>query len=235
MAPNGDVAVDSEGGGVLALRDTDEDGKPDETEMFGSDPGHGIAFQACASEPEAERLSCMEVGILTTSVVYSEQLAQPESLPDTTGVELPDTTQGEPADTGRVARDVAVMALPRGRDAVCARGSHLRRRPGCCVSKGQPFILAHALLSYRCDDEPRLDVEPSLSRRGHMSESNSSVVSIVAIVAILIMVGLAIYFFMFRSSNDASLEIDITGAMSEMVPDPEHPMPAGLAFVSLPG
>jgi len=48
VAPNGDifVAIDSEGGGVLALRDTDGDGKPDETAMFGSDPGHGLAFAA---------------------------------------------------------------------------------------------------------------------------------------------------------------------------------------------
>ena len=47
VAPNGDVfvAVDSEGGGVLALRDTDGDGKPDETATFGSGPGHGIAFR----------------------------------------------------------------------------------------------------------------------------------------------------------------------------------------------
>lgn len=58
----------------------------------------------CPSEPEAERLSCMEAGVLAMSVVYSERLAQPESLPDTTGVELPDTTGGEPADTGRVTR-----------------------------------------------------------------------------------------------------------------------------------
>jgi stearoyl-CoA desaturase (delta-9 desaturase) len=47
VTPNGDVfvAIDSEGGGVLALRDTDGDGKPDETTTFGSDPGHGIAFR----------------------------------------------------------------------------------------------------------------------------------------------------------------------------------------------
>lgn len=47
IAPNGDifVAVQSAGGGVLALRDTDGDGKADETAMFGSGPGHGIAFQ----------------------------------------------------------------------------------------------------------------------------------------------------------------------------------------------
>ncbi|MBW3554288.1 MAG: PQQ-dependent sugar dehydrogenase [Gemmatimonadetes bacterium] len=47
VAPNGDVfvAVDSDGGGVLALRDTDGDGKPDERAMFGSDQGHGIAFR----------------------------------------------------------------------------------------------------------------------------------------------------------------------------------------------
>jgi glucose/arabinose dehydrogenase len=38
------VAIQSDGGGVLALRDTDGDGKADETALFGSGPGHGIAF-----------------------------------------------------------------------------------------------------------------------------------------------------------------------------------------------
>ena len=48
VAPNGDVfvAVQSPGGGVLALRDTDGDGKADQTAQFGSAPGHGIYFQA---------------------------------------------------------------------------------------------------------------------------------------------------------------------------------------------
>jgi glucose/arabinose dehydrogenase len=47
VAPNGDifVAIQREGGGVLALRDTDGDGKADETAAFGADPGHGIAFR----------------------------------------------------------------------------------------------------------------------------------------------------------------------------------------------
>lgn len=47
VAPNGDifVAIQSAGGGVLALRDTNGDGKADETAMFGSSSGHGIAFQ----------------------------------------------------------------------------------------------------------------------------------------------------------------------------------------------
>jgi hypothetical protein len=58
----------------------------------------------CPFEPEAERLSCMEAGTLAMSVVYSERLAQPQSLPDTMGVEPPDTTGGEPADTGSVTR-----------------------------------------------------------------------------------------------------------------------------------
>lgn len=48
VAPNGDVfvAIQSPGGGVLALRDTDGDGKADQTATFGSSPGHGIYFQA---------------------------------------------------------------------------------------------------------------------------------------------------------------------------------------------
>lgn len=47
VAANGDVfvALDSEGGGVLALRDTDGDGKADETARFGTTRGHGIAIQ----------------------------------------------------------------------------------------------------------------------------------------------------------------------------------------------
>lgn len=46
VAPNGDifVAIQSAGGGVLALRDTDGDGKADQTAQFGSSPGHGIWF-----------------------------------------------------------------------------------------------------------------------------------------------------------------------------------------------
>jgi glucose/arabinose dehydrogenase len=48
VLPSGDifVAVQSEGGGVLALRDTNGDGKADQTATFGSAPGHGIAYQA---------------------------------------------------------------------------------------------------------------------------------------------------------------------------------------------
>ncbi|HEX8904989.1 MAG TPA: PQQ-dependent sugar dehydrogenase [Longimicrobiaceae bacterium] len=48
VAPNGDifVAIQSPGGGVLALRDTDGDGKADQTATFGSGPGHGIWFEA---------------------------------------------------------------------------------------------------------------------------------------------------------------------------------------------
>jgi glucose/arabinose dehydrogenase len=47
VAPNGDVfvAIQSEGGGVLALRDTDDDGRADETALFGSATGHGIAYR----------------------------------------------------------------------------------------------------------------------------------------------------------------------------------------------
>lgn len=69
-----------------------------------------------------------------------------------------------------------------------------------------------------------------------MSDENSSVVSIVGIIAILILVGFAIYFFMIRSGgDDADLEIDITGAVSEVVPDQQPPMSAGLSVLSLPG
>jgi len=48
VAPNGDVfvAIQSAGGGVLALRDTNGDGRPDQTATFGSGPGHGIYFNA---------------------------------------------------------------------------------------------------------------------------------------------------------------------------------------------
>jgi hypothetical protein len=52
-----------------------------------------------------------------------------------------------------------------------------------------------------------------------MSDENSSVVSIVGIIAILILVGFAIYFFMMRSGDDADIEIDITGAVTEVVPE----------------
>jgi len=48
VAPNGDVFVanQSPGGGVLALRDTDGDGKADETRQFGTSPGNGIYFRS---------------------------------------------------------------------------------------------------------------------------------------------------------------------------------------------
>ena len=48
VAPNGDVFVanQSPGGGVLALRDTDGDGKADETAQFGTSPGNGIYFRS---------------------------------------------------------------------------------------------------------------------------------------------------------------------------------------------
>ncbi|HEU0053499.1 MAG TPA: PQQ-dependent sugar dehydrogenase, partial [Longimicrobium sp.] len=48
VAPNGDVfvAIQSAGGGVLALRDTTGDGKPDVVAQFGSGPGHGIFYRA---------------------------------------------------------------------------------------------------------------------------------------------------------------------------------------------
>lgn len=95
VAPNGDVfvAVDSEGGGVLALRDTDEDGKPDETEMFGSDPGHGIAFQEpylyFATEERVERF-----------------LMSSESLTPVDGPEV--IVSGMPDDGDHVTKSIAV-------------------------------------------------------------------------------------------------------------------------------
>ena len=48
VAPNGDVFVadQSPGGGVLALRDTNGDGKADETTRFGTNPGNGIYFRS---------------------------------------------------------------------------------------------------------------------------------------------------------------------------------------------
>jgi glucose/arabinose dehydrogenase len=48
VAPNGDVFVadQSPTGGVLALRDTDGDGKADETARFGASPGNGIYFRS---------------------------------------------------------------------------------------------------------------------------------------------------------------------------------------------
>jgi glucose/arabinose dehydrogenase len=48
VAPNGDVflADQSPGGGVLALRDTNGDGKADEAVRFGTSPGNGIYFRS---------------------------------------------------------------------------------------------------------------------------------------------------------------------------------------------
>jgi len=49
VAPNGDVFVADQtpgGGGVLALRDTDGDGKADQTARFGTRPGNGIYFKS---------------------------------------------------------------------------------------------------------------------------------------------------------------------------------------------
>jgi glucose/arabinose dehydrogenase len=48
VAPNGDIFVadQSPGGGVLALRDTNGDGKVDETARFGTSPGNGIFFKS---------------------------------------------------------------------------------------------------------------------------------------------------------------------------------------------
>jgi hypothetical protein len=48
VAPNGDVfvAIQSVGGGVLALRDTDGDGKADQTARFGTSSANGIYFKS---------------------------------------------------------------------------------------------------------------------------------------------------------------------------------------------
>src|SRR6476646_9518996 len=49
VAPNGDVFVADQspgGGGVLALRDTNGDGKADVTARFGTSPGNGIYFRS---------------------------------------------------------------------------------------------------------------------------------------------------------------------------------------------
>jgi len=48
VAPNGDVFVANQSapGGVLAFRDTDGDGKADQTAQFGTTPGNGIYFKS---------------------------------------------------------------------------------------------------------------------------------------------------------------------------------------------
>jgi hypothetical protein len=68
-----------------------------------------------------------------------------------------------------------------------------------------------------------------------MSDSNSSVVSIVGIIAILVMVGLAIWFFMFRQGDSAELQIEITDPTTEVIPDPPDPTPVALSFTPIPG
>lgn len=48
-----------------------------------------------------------------------------------------------------------------------------------------------------------------------MSESNSSVVSIVGILAIILLVAIALYFFLIAGNGgDADIEIDLPGASS---------------------
>ena len=97
VAPNGDVfvAIDSDGGGVLALRDTDGDGKPDETETFGSGPGHGIAyvepFLWFATEERVERFQMSPASLV------------PVSGPDV-------IVSGMPADGDHVTKSIAVTA-----------------------------------------------------------------------------------------------------------------------------
>jgi hypothetical protein len=63
-----------------------------------------------------------------------------------------------------------------------------------------------------------------------MSDSNSSVVSVVGILAIVILVGLAIYFFLFRVSDDAEIEIDIDDPTTEVLPERPAPMPVALTL-----
>lgn len=84
VAPNGDVfvAVDTEGGGVLALRDTDGDGKADESAMFGSGPGHGLAlswpYLWFATDDHVERFRMSEEGL------------EPTGGPDVIVADMPD-------------------------------------------------------------------------------------------------------------------------------------------------
>ena len=81
---NGDVfvAIQSDGGGVLALRDTDGDGRADETELFGSAPGHGIALSGSslyfAPNDRVERYQLSADGLV------------PESGPDVIVTGMPD-------------------------------------------------------------------------------------------------------------------------------------------------
>jgi glucose/arabinose dehydrogenase len=85
VTPNGDVfvALQSDGGGVLALRDTDGDGKADETALFGSGPGHGLAYHEpylyFAPNDRVERY-----------LLSSESLT-PVSGPEVIVSEMPDT------------------------------------------------------------------------------------------------------------------------------------------------
>lgn len=68
-----------------------------------------------------------------------------------------------------------------------------------------------------------------------MSEDNSSVVSIVGILAILLLVAVALYFFLIAGNgDDADIEVDLTGASSlQTTPDTARApdtVPMGLRF-----
>jgi glucose/arabinose dehydrogenase len=95
VASNGDVfvAIQSPGGGVLALRDTDGDGRPDQTATFGSGPGHGLAIKEpylyFAPDDHVERF-----------------LLSPESLTPIGGPEV--IVSGMPTDGDHITKTIAV-------------------------------------------------------------------------------------------------------------------------------
>jgi glucose/arabinose dehydrogenase len=100
VAPNGDVFVadQSPGGGVLALRDTNGDGKADVTTRFGTSPGNGIYFRSpylyFAPNDRVERY-----------------LMSPESLTPVAGPEV--IVSGLPATGNHVTK--TILVTKRGR------------------------------------------------------------------------------------------------------------------------
>jgi glucose/arabinose dehydrogenase len=97
VAPNGDVfvAIQSAGGGVLALRDTTGDGRPDLVTRFGSGPGHGLFYRHpylyFAPNDRVERY-----------------LMSPESLTPVSGPEV--IVSGMPATGDHVTKTIVVTA-----------------------------------------------------------------------------------------------------------------------------
>ena len=97
VAPNGDVFVanQSPGGGVLALRDTDGDGKADQTARFGTSPGNGIYFKSpyvyFAPNDRIERYEM-----------------SPESLTPVAGPEI--IVSGMPATGSHVTKTIVITA-----------------------------------------------------------------------------------------------------------------------------